>query len=63
MKQLFGCRKLHSSEEVEMAARKWLRVQEMEFYHNQSFKNSCQTVTDASKCFATVVKNNDTAVE
>ena len=38
MKQLFGCRQLHSIEEVEMAARKWLQVQEIEFYHNQSFK-------------------------
>jgi len=52
----------HNSEEVEMALREWLRIQDSDFYLNWIFK----LVPGWGKCaimFSIMLQHNDTSVQ
>jgi hypothetical protein len=52
----------HNSEEVEIAVRELLRIQQPDFYRYGISKTLCKFKTNTSLCSAMMMTNNDTAV-
>jgi hypothetical protein len=48
--------------EMEMAVREWLRMQEPDLYRHEIL-NSCQDGTNALMCLGIMLKNYDTSME
>jgi hypothetical protein len=62
--QRLGIHRFHSSEEVDMAVREWLRMQKKGPVSTATdFLNSCQGGNGASLCSGIMLKKDDSSVQ